>query len=149
RAPGRGEVEIEVRTTGLNFRDVLNALGMYPGDAGPLGSECAGVVTAVGEGVDALRVGDAVVALAGNSFSSYVIAPAGTVVRKPAGLSFSAAATIPITFLTATYGLHHLARLQPGERVLIHAAAGGVGMAAVQLARRAGAEIYATAGNPH
>src|SRR5690606_27142118 len=101
RAPGPGAVEIEVPATGLNFRDVLNALGMYPGDAGPLGSECAGVVTAVGEGVHHVQTGDEVIALAGNSFSSYVIAPAGTVVPKPAGMSFASAATIPITFLTA------------------------------------------------
>src|SRR5690606_6642693 len=148
RRPGAGEIEIEVRASGLNFRDVLNALGMYPGDAGPLGSECAGVVTAVGEGVSHLRPGDEVIAITTRGFSTYTIANALLAVRKPAGLTFTEAATIPIAFLTAAYALNHLAQLRAGERVLIHAAAGGVGMAAVQLARLAGAEIFGTAGSP-
>jgi myxalamid-type polyketide synthase MxaB len=147
RAPGAGEVEIEVRATGLNFRDVLNVLGMYPGDAGPLGSECSGVVVAVGPDVTHLLVGDPVVALAIGSFKSHVTLEAGFVCRKPPEMNFEEAAGLPIAFLTAYYGLHHLARLTAGERVLIHAAAGGVGMAAVLLARQAGAEIIGTAGS--
>ncbi len=147
RAPRAHEVEIRVRSTGLNFRDVLNALGMYPGDPGPLGLECAGTVTAVGEEVG-LEVGDDVLAMAPGSFGTFVTTDARLAARTPAGLDFEDAAAIPVVFLTAHYGLNHLARLQPGERVLVHAAAGGVGLAAVQLARRAGAEVLATAGSP-
>jgi NADPH:quinone reductase-like Zn-dependent oxidoreductase/acyl carrier protein len=145
RAPERDEVEIRVRATGLNFRDVLNALGMYPGEAGLLGSECAGEIVAVGAGVTRWHVGDKVMALALGSFATYAITRAEFVVAKPQGLSFEAAATLPIAFLTAQYGLHELAHLKRGDRVLIHAAAGGVGLAAVQIAQRAGAEIFGTA----
>ena len=147
-APGPGQVEIRVYATGLNFRDVLNALGMYPGDPGPLGNECSGVITAVGENVGDLCVGDEVVTMIDQSFATYVIAPAMQTVRKPANLSFVEAATIPVTFLTAEYALSHLAGIKPRDKVLIHAATGGVGMAAIQLARRAGAEIFGTAGSP-
>lgn len=146
--PGPGEVEIRVYATGLNFRDVLNALGMYPGDPGPLGNECSGIITAVGEGVDDLFVGDEVVTMIDSSFATYVLAPAMQTVRKPANLSFVEAATIPVTFLTAEYALSHLAGMKAGDKVLIHAATGGVGMAAIQLAKRAGAEIFGTAGSP-
>ncbi len=148
RQPGPGEVEIRVRAAGLNFKDVLNVMGMYPGDAGALGGECAGEITAVGAGVEGLRVGDAVLALASGSFSSYVVARADLVVPKPARLSFEQAATLAIPFITAFYCLHYVGDIQAGERVLIHAAAGGVGMAAVRLAQRAGAEVFATAGSP-
>jgi epothilone polyketide synthase D len=145
RRPGWGEVEIGIRASGLNFRDVLNALGMYPGEAGPLGSECAGVVTRAGEGVEGVAVGDSVMALVAGSFSRFVVADARLVARVPSGLSFEQAATIPIAFLTAWYALHDLAELKPGERLLVHAAAGGVGMAAVQIARWKGAEVFGTA----
>jgi surfactin synthase thioesterase subunit/NADPH:quinone reductase-like Zn-dependent oxidoreductase/aryl carrier-like protein len=148
RPPGRGEVEIAVHATGLNFRDVLNVLGLYPGDPGPLGGECSGVISAVGEGVVGLQVGDEVLGIAAGSFASYVTTPAALVVKKPAAIGFAAAATIPITFLTAHYALNELAGVQRGDRVLIQAAAGGVGLAAVQLCRRAGAEIFGTAGSP-
>jgi acyl transferase domain-containing protein/NADPH:quinone reductase-like Zn-dependent oxidoreductase/acyl carrier protein len=148
RAPAQGEVEIRVRATGLNFRDVLNTLGLYPGEAGPLGSECAGEIVAVGEGVANWHVGDEVMALALGSFSTYAITRAEFVAPLPNNLSFEAAAALPIVFLTAQYGLCHLAHIQPGERVLIHAAVGGVGLAAVQIAQRAGAEIYGTASSP-
>jgi acyl transferase domain-containing protein/acyl carrier protein len=148
RRPAPGEVEIRVHATGLNFRDVLNALGMFAEDPGPLGNECAGEVVGVGEGVEHLQVGDKVMGLASGSFSTYVTTPAELVTLKPGQFSFEEAATIPITFLTAYYALHHLAKMSAGDRVLIHAAAGGVGLAAVQLAQRAGAEIFGTAGNP-
>ncbi len=148
RPPQRGEVEIRVLATGLNFRDVLNALGMYPGDPGPLGNECVGRIEAVGEGVTGFAVGDEVMALAADTFATHVTTAAAFVVPKPARLSLVEAATLPITFLTAYHALHHLGKMQAGERVLIHAAAGGVGLAAVQLAQRAGAEIFATAGSP-
>jgi acyl transferase domain-containing protein/NADPH:quinone reductase-like Zn-dependent oxidoreductase/short-subunit dehydrogenase/aryl carrier-like protein len=146
--PGPGEIELRVLATGLNFRDVLNALGMYPGDPGPLGNECAGVITAVGEGVTDFAIGDEVVAMIDQSFATYVIAPVLQTVKKPANLTFAEAATIPVTFLTAEYAFVNLSRIKPGERVLVHAATGGVGMAALQLARRRGAEIFATAGSP-
>ena len=147
-APGAGQVEIRVFATGLNFRDVLNALGMYPGDPGPLGNECAGVITAVGTGVDDLKVGDEVIAMVDRSFATWVLAPASLTVLKPPQMSFAEAATIPVTFLTAEYALKHLAGLKKGDRVLLHAVTGGVGMAAAQLAKRAGAEIFGTAGSP-
>ncbi|MGZ9234604.1 MAG: SDR family NAD(P)-dependent oxidoreductase, partial [Anaerolineales bacterium] len=146
--PAPGEVEIQILATGLNFRDVLFALGMYPGAAIPLGNECAGVVTAIGEGVTDFQVGDEVIALSGGAFRSHVTLPLERVFAKPAAVSLPQAASIPTAFLTAYYGLHHLARIKPGDRVLIHAAAGGVGLAAVQLAQQAGAEIFGTAGSP-
>lgn len=148
RQPGPGEVEIRVLASGLNFRDVLNALGLYPGDPGPLGDECVGEVVALGEDVQGLQPGDIVLGAASGSHASYVTTPAQLVIRKPDTLSVEEAATIPVTFMTAYLALHHLAHMRAGDRVLIHAAAGGVGLAAVQLAQLAGAEIYATAGSP-
>ncbi len=147
RPPGSGEVEIAVHATGLNFKDVLNVLGIYPGDPGPLGAECAGRVTAVGPGVTHVRAGDDVLALAGGSFASHVMARMELVQPLPAGASFEEGASFPVAFLTAEYCLSHLAGMRAGNRVLIHAAAGGVGMAAVKLAQRAGAEVFATAGS--
>ena len=146
RAPGRDEIEIEVQASGLNFRDVLNALGAYPGEAGPIGSECAGVVVAVGEGVTRFNVGDSVLAMTAGSFCRYVTVSTHFVAHRPQSLTPVQAASLPTAWLTAYYGLHHVAQIKPGDRVLIHAAAGGVGMAAVQLAQQAGAEVFATAG---
>jgi len=148
RSPQRGEVEVRVLATGLNFRDVLNALGMYPGDPGPLGNECIGKIVALGEEVEGLEIDDEVMVLAADSFASYVTIAAKFVIPKPKHLSTEESATLPITFLTAQYALNHLAGMSAGDRVLIHAAAGGVGLAAIQLAQRAGAEIFATAGSP-
>ncbi len=142
------EVRIRVRATGLNFRDVLNALGMYPGEAGPLGLECSGTIEAIGENVRRLSAGQDVVAMASGSFRTLVTTDARLVALKPAALSHEEAATIPVVFLTAYHAFKNLARLQAGERVLIHAAAGGVGLAALQLAQRIGAEVYATASKP-
>jgi myxalamid-type polyketide synthase MxaB len=144
RSPEAGEVEIQVHASGLNFRDVLNALDLYPG-AEQLGLECAGEIVAVGSDVTHFQVGDAVVAIASGSFSQYVTVDARLVALKPKLLSFAAAATIPTAFLTADYTLKQLAKLAPGDRILIHAAAGGVGLAAVQIAQQIGAEIFATA----
>jgi len=146
--PKPGEVEIRVNSAGLNFRDVMNAAGVYPGGPIPFGAECSGIVSAVGRGVTDMKAGDEVIAVASGSFGAYVTADARAVVLKPSAFSFAQAATIPIAFLTAYYSLHHLAKLSRGERILIHAAAGGVGLAAVQLALRAGAEVFATAGSP-
>ena len=154
RAPARGEVEIAVSAAGINFRDVMLAMGLYPsieGEAsfgrGLLGLDCAGTVTACGEGVTNLNVGDDVVGIAAGSFAAYVTTPAALVVRRPPMLSVTQGASIPSVFVTAYYSLHHLARIQPGERVLIHSASGGLGLAAIQVAREAGAEIFATAGS--
>ncbi|BBM86751.1 polyketide synthase [Candidatus Uabimicrobium amorphum] len=146
-APEQGQVEIEVIATGLNFRDVMNALDLYPGDAGHLGGECSGRIVAIGEGVNEFSVGDKVMAIAPASFGKYVTTAAYLAVKKPQNVSFSAGATIPITFLTVYYGLWKLANLQAGERILIHSAAGGVGLAAIQFAQHVGAEIFATAGS--
>jgi len=147
-SPGPGQVEIQVRATGLNFRDVLNVMDLYPGDPGPLGGECAGEVVAVGEGVEHVKPGDQVLALAPASFASYALTLSEFVMPKPAALSFEESATIPIAFLSAYYALCRLGQMKAGDRVLIHAASGGVGLAAIQLARQAGAEIFATAGSP-
>ncbi len=147
RAPGEGEIEIEVRAAGLNFRDVLNVLGMYKGKAGPLGGECAGIVTRIGAGVAGFKPGDEVVAVGPGCFSTFVTAKAELMWQKPERLSFAAAAALPIAFLTAQYALIDTARIQPGESVLIHAGAGGVGLAAIQVARAAGAVVFATAGS--
>jgi myxalamid-type polyketide synthase MxaB len=154
--PAAGEVEIQVSAAGVNFRDVLNALGMlqeYLQQMGyanatdiPFGGECAGRIVAIGEGVKDLRVGDEVIAAqAVGSLSSFVTVDARFVVAKPKTMSFAEAATVPTTFLTAYYGLHYLAKIKKGDSILIHAAAGGVGQAAIQIARQAGAEIFVTA----
>ncbi|HHP7229502.1 MAG TPA: SDR family NAD(P)-dependent oxidoreductase, partial [Xenococcaceae cyanobacterium] len=145
QTPQKGEVTIQVVATGLNFRDVLNTLNMYPKEAGELGLECSGVITAVGEEVNNLQVGDKVLAIATGSFSSYVTVNAHLVIPLPSSLSFTEAATIPTAFLTAYYCLHHLAAIKPGDKILIHSAAGGVGLAAVQICQQIGAEIFATA----
>ena len=147
RSPGAGEVEIRVKATGLNFRDVLIALDIYPGEP-VMGGDCAGEVVAVGSEVTGFHVGDTVMAMAHGSFSQYVTVDATYVVIKPENLSFEEAASIPANFLTAYYALHHVAKIQAGDRVLIHAAAGGTGMAAVQIAQQAGAEVFATASPP-
>ncbi len=148
RAPGPGEVEIRVHASALNFRDVMNVMGLYPGDPGPLGAECAGEIVELGEGVTEFARGDSVVAIAPGSFSAFVTTDTARVARKPSRLSFEEAAALPVPFITADFTLNHLARIKAGDRVLIHAAAGGVGLAAVALAQRAGAEIFATAGSP-
>ncbi len=148
RPPGPREVEIRVTAAGLNFLDVLSALGTLPIDRpGPLGHECAGEVVAVGAGVTDLATGDHVVALAAGCFGGYATTAADFVVRRPEGLTAENAASLPVAYLTARYGLEVLADLRAGERVLIHAAAGGVGLAAVAVAQRIGAEVFATAGS--
>jgi NADPH:quinone reductase-like Zn-dependent oxidoreductase/acyl carrier protein len=154
RAPGAGEVAVAVRAAALNFRDVMWAQGLLPDEAllegfsGPsLGLECAGVVTAVGPGVDDLAPGDRVIAVAPASLATEVVTPRLGVMRMPPSMDFAEAATIPVAFMTVVYALGHLARLQPGERVLIHGGAGGVGLAAIQYALDRGAEVHATAGS--
>ncbi|MET3988096.1 SDR family NAD(P)-dependent oxidoreductase, partial [Streptomyces sp. PvR034] len=156
-----GEVRVDVRATGVNFRDVLVSLGVVAKTAGLpsaedggavpetealFGSEGAGVVTEVGPGVTGLAVGDRVMGLLSGSYAGpLAVADSRMVVGMPGGWSFARAASVPVTFLTAYYGLVDLAGLREGESLLVHAAAGGVGMAAVQLARHLGVEVYATA----
>ena len=147
-APGPKQIEISVEATGLNFRDVLNAIGMAPGGPMPLGGECAGRVRRIGADVSGFAVGDRVMAFAAGSFASRVVVDAGRAIAVPHGITMAEAAGIPVAFLTAMYALNTLAQLQRGERVLVHAGAGGVGMAAIQVALRAGAEVFATAGTP-
>ena len=138
-----GQVRVAVAAVGVNFRDVLVALGMYPG-GGQLGAEGAGVVVETGSAVTRLAVGDAVMGLLGVVGSEAVV-DERLLVPVPAEWSPARAAGVPVVFLTALYGLSELAGLRVGERVLVHAATGGVGMAAVQLARHWGAEVFATA----
>ena len=148
--PEPGEVEIEIRASGLNFVDVVKALDLIPGLSQGLilpGGECAGQIAALGDGVEGFQVGDNVIAIGRACFGSFTVTDSSLVVAKPAHLSFEEAATIPVAFVTACLGLNHLARLSKGERVLIHSAAGGVGLAAVQLAQLAQSEIFATAGS--
>jgi acyl transferase domain-containing protein/NADPH:quinone reductase-like Zn-dependent oxidoreductase/SAM-dependent methyltransferase/acyl carrier protein len=149
RSPGPGEVEIEVAAAGLNFIEVLYALGMLPepdGGSVRFGLECAGTITAVGKGVRKFRAGDEVFGFAQGAFGRFVLTEATSIAVKPAALSFTQAATIPAAFTTAYYALITRGNLGRCERVLIHAASGGVGLAAVNIATWRGAEIFATAG---
>ncbi|WP_407562328.1 SDR family NAD(P)-dependent oxidoreductase [Streptomyces sp. 184] len=155
-APEGSRIRVRVHAAGLNVKDVLNVLGLHrvlAEEAGtappelPLGLECAGVVTAAGPRAS-FRVGDAVVAAHVGSLRREVTVESAMAAPKPARLGFAEAAALPVAFLTAYHGLHHLAGVRRGDKVLIHAAAGGVGQAAVRLAQRAGAEVFATA-SPH
>jgi myxalamid-type polyketide synthase MxaB len=156
QTPAAGEVEVAVRAVGLNFRDVLNTLGMlqeyyatvlgiHRAEEVALGFECAGIIATVGEEVTAWAVGDRVMGIVNGAFASSVTVPATALAKIPDRFTFAEAATIPLAFLTAWYGLKELAQLQAGERILIHAAAGGVGQAALQIAQASGAEVWATA----
>jgi acyl transferase domain-containing protein/NADPH:quinone reductase-like Zn-dependent oxidoreductase/acyl carrier protein len=146
RAPlAAGQVRVGLRAAGMNFRDVLNALGMYPGEAGLLGLEGAGVVLETGPGVTGVAAGDAVMGLFSGAFGPVAVTDARLLARVPAGWSLAEAAAAPVVFLTAYHALVELAGLRAGESVLVHAAAGGVGMAAVQLARLLGARVFGTA----
>ena len=154
--PEANEVVIQVKACGLNFKDVLNTLGMlkeYGKKLGiheakqlTFGFECSGIVTAVGEQVHRFRAGDEVIgALSSAGLASYTLLPQDFVIAKPKHLSFEEAASFPLAYLTSYYGLKELAKIKKGDRVLIHSAAGGVGQAAIAIARQYGAEIYATA----
>lgn len=152
--PADDQIEVRIQATGLNFRDVMYSLGLLSdeaienGFAGPtLGLEFSGIVTRVGLAVADYRPGDTVVGFGPASFGDRVLTRASAISHIPANFSFEAAATIPSTFFTVYYALHHLARLEEGEKILIHGAAGGVGIAAIQYAQWVGADIYATAGS--
>jgi acyl transferase domain-containing protein/NADPH:quinone reductase-like Zn-dependent oxidoreductase len=151
RKPAPGEVEIEVAVAGLNFIEVLYALGMLPEPPGSgvrFGLECAGRIAAVGEGVATFRPGDEVFGFAARAFSMFTTTAATSIALKPEQLTLLEAATLPAAFTTAYYSLITRGRLRRGERVLIHAASGGVGSAAVNVATWRGAEVFATAGTP-
>nr|WP_281274395.1 type I polyketide synthase [Allorhizocola rhizosphaerae] len=140
-----GTVRVSVRAGGLNFRDVLIGLGMVDQRHALMGAEGAGVVVEVGPGVTDLVVGDRVMGYFPGAFAPIAVADRRLLARMPDGWTFAQAASVPVVFLTAYYGLVDLGRVQPGDRVLIHAAAGGVGIAAVQLAQHLGAEVFGTA----
>ncbi|MEU6357047.1 type I polyketide synthase, partial [Streptomyces sp. NPDC047072] len=139
-----GHVRLHQRAAGLNFHDVVVALNMVPGDDA-FGGEGAGEVVETGPGVAGLRVGDRVFGVMPDAFAPVTVADARTVVRMPQEWTWQQAAAVPAAHITAYYALVDLAGLRPGERILIHAATGGVGMAALHLARHLGAEVYATA----
>ncbi|MBV8506730.1 MAG: SDR family NAD(P)-dependent oxidoreductase, partial [Alphaproteobacteria bacterium] len=152
--PAAREVAVRVRAAGVNFRDVLQRIGLLPEEAfeggfagATLGMEFAGEVIEVGDEVERFRPGDAVFGFGRDAFSSYLVAPAFALFEKPASMSFEEAATLPVAAMTVYYSLHHLARLQKGERILVQGAAGGVGLAAIQYAQSVGAEIFASAGS--
>jgi putative PIG3 family NAD(P)H quinone oxidoreductase len=151
--PGPGEVLVRARATAVNRADTLQRRGFYPPPPGAseiIGMEVAGEVAALGEGVEGWRPGDRVMALiAGGGYAELVVVPAGQLMPIPAGLSWTDAAAIPEVFLTAHDNLFTRGRLAAGETVLIHGGAGGVGTAAIQLAKRAGARVLVTAGSAH
>ncbi|MBE9603269.1 SDR family NAD(P)-dependent oxidoreductase [Acetobacteraceae bacterium H6797] len=152
--PGPGEVRLRITAVGLNFRDLMWAQGLLPeetlehGFAGPgLGMECAGIIEAAGPGVPFAK-GEAVFGIAPRALASHAVTPAIALQAIPEGIAPEAAATVPVAFLTAAYALEELAHLRASERVLVHGGAGGVGLAAIQIARALGAEVVATAGTP-
>lgn len=150
-APGPGQIEVSVMATSINFADVLNVYGRYSSFEGrqELGVDFAGVVTAVGEGVTQHQVGDRVGGMTpSGAWRSFVVVDANLAATLPAEVPDREAAAVPGAHVTAWYGLHELARIAAGDKVLIHSGTGGVGQAAIAIARSAGAEIYATAGSP-
>jgi 8-amino-7-oxononanoate synthase len=155
RPPKNGEIAVRVRATGLNFRDVMYTMGMLSDEAvedgfagATLGMECAGDVIEAGPDVTGFEVGDRVVCFARQCFASHLTTGTTAVARMPRGWTYEEAATVPSAFFTAYYSLCHLAGLEAGEKVLIHGGAGGVGLAAIQLAHHRGAEVFASAGSP-
>ena len=150
RKCGPDEVEIEIHAAALNFRDVMKLLGIYPIECDRdifIGDECSGRVVSVGKNVRKFSVGDQVIACGAGCFASHITLPAAFVLPKPPRLTHEQAATIPVAFMTAWYALNNLGKIQRGEKLLIHAATGGVGLAAIQIAQLAGAKIFATAGS--
>ncbi|MEE2732396.1 MAG: SDR family NAD(P)-dependent oxidoreductase [Pseudomonadota bacterium] len=146
RTLGSTQMAVKVLSAGLNFRDVMGVLDVYPGEAGPLGGECIGQVTELGAAVKDFKVGDVVmVPLTESCMSTQTITEELLTCRVPSNLSINQASTIPVVYSTALHGLKNLAKLKKGERVLIHAGAGGVGLAAIYIAKHIGAEVFATA----
>ena len=151
RDPGPDEIEVSVRAGGINFRDVMKALGMYPGNPVDLlwfGDDFSGTVERVGCNVIDLEPEDRVTGIAPYCFRSSVTVNRRMVFKQPPGMSFEEAATLPTVFLTSHVAIKHLARMERGEKILIHAGTGGVGQAAIQIAQHLGLDIFATAGTP-
>ena len=148
RSPEAGEVEVAIAASSLNFRDVMMVMGIYPGEETAVGSDGAGIVTAVGDGVSGIQVGDRVAVSAYGCLRTHITLPAAMTCPLPADISFEQAAALPVAYITACYGLEELAGIRAGQTVLIHAASGGVGLAAMAVCRRVGARIFATAGTP-
>lgn len=152
--PGPGEVLIEVRAAALNYRDIMQSVGLLPQEAiegthsaKGCGLECAGVVIACGPGVTDLSPGDRVAAMAPATLASHTVTDARAVWQLPEEMNYTEAATLPVAYATVHYSLHRLAQLRPGETVLVHSAAGGVGLAAIEYAQALGAHVIATAGS--
>ncbi len=151
RAPEPDEIEVEVCAAALNFRDVMKAMGIYPGDAPDanfLGDEFSGIITRIGDTVSDRRVGDQVFGVCLGAMATHVTVHASVCLPLPPETSFEEATTIPVAYLTAYHALHQLGQAKAGERILIHSAAGGVGLAAVRLALSAGLEVFGTASSP-
>ena len=148
RPPEAGEVEVALAASSLNFRDVMMVMGIYPGEETAVGSDGAGIVTAVGDGVSGIQVGDRVAVSAYGCLRTHITLPAAMTCPLPGDIPFEQAAALPVAYITACYGLEELAGIRAGQTVLIHAASGGVGLAAMAVCRRAGARIFATAGTP-
>ncbi|RMI32613.1 type I polyketide synthase [Nocardia stercoris] len=151
RRPGPGEVLVDIAAAAVNFIDVMKAAGTYPDDsagAGTFGAEGAGAIRAIGPGVSGRAVGDRVIACGSGTFATQVVVRADHTEPIPAGLPDTTAAALPLVYTTAWYALATLARVTPGERVLIHSGTGGLGLAAIAVARYLGATVLATAGSP-
>lgn len=151
REPEAEEIEILVKAGGINFRDVMKALGIYPGQPVDLkwfGDDFSGEIVKVGSAVTDLKVGDKVVGMAPYCFRSFVTVHRHMVFRMPESMSYVEAATLPTVFLTSHYAINELARMEKGESILIHAGTGGVGQAAIQIAKHLGLIIFSTAGSP-
>lgn len=155
RAPEKGEVEIEVLAAGLNFRDVMLAMGLLNDDvleAGAAGAiygfECCGRVVRCGSGASRFAVGDTIIGFGQHSFASYMTAPESFFTLLPVDMSPAVGAALPVAFFTAWYSLVELARIAPSDIVLIHGGAGGVGLAAIQIAKAAGCTVLATVSSP-
>ncbi|WP_433544540.1 SDR family NAD(P)-dependent oxidoreductase (plasmid) [Streptomyces sp. CA-294286] len=152
--PGPGEIVIEVRAAALNYRDIMQSVGLLPEEAiegthsaKGCGLECAGVVIACGPGVTGLSPGDRVAGLAPATLATHTVTDARALWKLPPGMTFTDAATMPVAYATVHYSLNRLAQLRPGETVLVHGAAGGVGLAAIEYAHAHGAHVIATAGS--
>lgn len=152
---GDNDVEVRVMAAGLNFRDIMFSMGLLPEDAlesgfagAALGLELSGVVTRVGRGTTKFKPGDRVAGFASSCFASHAAAPDHSLALIHDELDFAAAAAVPTIFITAWYALKYLARVRPGETVLVHGGAGGVGLAAIQILKKLGARILVTAGTP-
>ena len=140
-------VELKIEAAALNFRDVLNVQGLYPGDAGEAGGDCCGVITRLGSAVTHFNIGDRVFGMSVAAFASHALGPSEWLVKCPEFLRPIDACTLPAVFITSYVSLINLAQLKEGDTVLLHAASGGVGLAAIQIAQQVGATIIASAGS--